>query len=211
LWKLLKKVWHNGAEPKLQFLRAETHCKIPGSCKNKAVLAIAMLDFLKPEHKWNCWTCWRIRNEDEAAGRYPNKTAKEMCYTQLHCVCKHQQTGLWVDPIRLWDRDPLHKWSVLDAWEPCNGSRKKPHWASEVVIPYPNPKQIPMPTPQTFNLKAHTHWMQAGAAPGGKKGYSCDLDTIGVVPPALASMGVQGDSVGSTDDTEVEEQDDFEE
>merc|ERR1712113_212620 len=89
LLKVLHVIWLDGRRPELGRLRAETHTKIPGSCKNKAVLALAIVNLCKPAHEWVAWTCWRMRSDKEAQGRYPNKALKECSFTQLHCVCCH--------------------------------------------------------------------------------------------------------------------------
>merc|ERR1719203_409068 len=71
LGKVLKKIWNNGGVPRLGNLRAAEHEKIPGSCKNKAVIANVLVDVIRPKHQWAGWTVWRTRTQTEADGRFP--------------------------------------------------------------------------------------------------------------------------------------------
>jgi len=188
LWKVLKKVWNNGDIPRLDSLRAEFHNKIPGSSKNKAILALAFVSVLRPEHRWVAWTCWRERKDDEAKDRFPFKARESTSYAQLHCVCCHLDTQLWFDVIRFWDRDPMHAWDTR----------------------YPDPDMLTAPSAGAgnFDLRQHTDWMQFRAGPGGDRGYSCPVKLRGVAPAKLAAVGVVGefDASGASDEDEEEEE-----
>jgi hypothetical protein len=185
--KVLKKIWNNGGVPSLGNLRAVEHSRVPGSCKNKAVLALVIVDAIRPRHQWVAWCVWRARNQSEAEGRFPHKkdTPVDMSFCQLHCVNAHLETHLWFDVIRFWDRDPHHKWPLR----------------------YPDPELLNVPTPSNFDLTAHTEWMRDKAAPGGTAGYGCPKTVPGTVPYKLALLGVTGDKVQSNDDEEEEEED----
>jgi len=185
--KVLKKIWNNGGVPNLGNLRAVEHSRVPGSCKNKAVLALVIVDAIRPMHRWVAWCVWRARNQSEAEGRFPHKkdTPIQMSYCQLHCVSAHLDTHLWFDAIRFWDRDPHHKWPLR----------------------YPDPELLNVPTPSNFDLIAHTMWMKDKAAPGGTSGYSCPMTVPGTVPYKLSLLGVKGDRVQDDNDDEEEEED----
>eukprot|EP00931_Biecheleriopsis_adriatica_P118441 TRINITY_DN93852_c0_g1_i1.p1 TRINITY_DN93852_c0_g1~~TRINITY_DN93852_c0_g1_i1.p1 ORF type:complete len:731 (+),score=191.02 TRINITY_DN93852_c0_g1_i1:69-2195(+) len=183
LWKAIKKVWNDGGVPKFSNLRAKFHTKIPGSCKNKAVLALAFVNVLKPEHRWVAWTCWRQRTEQEARDRFPHKALHTVCFAQLHCVCCHKETSLWFDVIRFWDRDPFHA---------------RPH-------DLPDPDLLQQPHSSNFHLQKHTEWMQKEAGPGGRGGYSCPMTLPGSVPEKLAAHGVVGEYEGDGEEEEEEE------
>lgn len=185
LWKVLKKVWNDGGIPKLANLRAKFHTKIPGSCKNKSLLALTFVNSLKPEHRWLAWTVWRERTEKEAMDRFPNKPLNSVSFAQLHSVCCHRDTALWFDVIRFWDRDPYHK-------------RRDG---------LPDPHLINEPNPSNFDLKRHTEWLQNEAGPGGAFGYSCPLQIRGVAPRKLALHGVIGEHQRSPHDSDEEEED----
>jgi len=188
LGKVLKKIWNNGGVPSLGNLRAVEHSRIPGSCKNKAVLALVLADVIRPKHEWVAWTVWRTRTPDEAEGRFPHKkdTPIDICFCQLHCVNAHLKTGKWFDVIRFWDRDPHHKWPLR----------------------YPDPELLNIPTPSNYDLTAHSQWMRNNAAPGGKEGYSCPKKVPGSVPYKLHLLGVEGDKIQGLGEEEEEEEDD---
>ncbi|CAK0806091.1 unnamed protein product [Prorocentrum cordatum] len=184
--KVLKKIWNNGGVPSLGNLRAVEHSRVPGSCKNKAVLALTIVDAIRPRHRWVAWCIWRARNQSEAEGRFPHKkeTPIDMSFCQLHCVNAHLDTHLWFDVIRFWDRDPHHKWPLR----------------------YPDPELLNAPTPSNFDLTSHTQWMRNHAAPGGASGYSCPKTVPGTVPSKLAMLGVTGDKVQGGNDSDEEEE-----
>jgi hypothetical protein len=177
LGKVLKRMWNNGGVPTLGNLRDAEHSKIPGSCKNKAVVALALMDVIRPKHLWKAHSVWRIRLMEEVEGRYPNKKGapcEDLPRCQLHCVNSHAVSHRWFDVIRFWDRDPFHKWPLR----------------------YPDPELLNLPTPSNFDLTGHTTWLQECAAPGGKAGYGCPKRVPGTVPWKLYVLGVEGDKIG---------------